>query len=677
MANKLAGETSPYLLQHAQNPVDWYPWGDEALARAQEEDKPILLSIGYAACHWCHVMAHESFEDPATAAIMNRFFVNIKVDREERPDIDSIYMSAIQALHGQGGWPLTAFLTPEGRPFYGGTYFPPTPRYGTPSFTQVLESVASAWITKRDEIEKSAEGIAEHLSQAAAAGQEAGSLNEALFDQALQGIMGQFDSQEGGFSSAPKFPPSMTIEFLLRTAVQRDEGMALHMAEYTLKKMAYSGMYDQLGGGFARYATDNKWLVPHFEKMLYDNALLARAYLHAYQVTGDPIYRAIVEETLDFVKRDMRHDNGGFYSSYDADSEGEEGKFYVWQADEIRQALGENAPLFMARYGISDAGNWEGSNILNVAEEIGTLSERFNLGEDEINSRLQAAKERLLELREERVWPGLDDKVLTSWNGLMMAAFAEAGRVLNRADYTRIAEENARFLDQTMRTEGGRLLRTWKAGSSAKLNGYLEDYAYLADGLLALYQTTFDPYWFEWLESLAEQILEHFPDRRYGGFFDTPDDHEDLLYRPKDIQDNATPSGNAMAALVLLKLSLYTGKEKLWDMAQDALSKTASFMARFPTGFAHWLSAAAFALGDPREVAVAGALEDVGTRALIGAVNKEFRPNLVLAAGEDGDVVPLLADRPQVGGKATAYVCRRFICQAPVTDEQSLMEQLE
>jgi uncharacterized protein YyaL (SSP411 family) len=677
MANKLAGETSPYLLQHAQNPVDWYPWGDEALARAQDEDKPILLSIGYAACHWCHVMAHESFEDPATAAIMNRFFVNIKVDREERPDIDSIYMSAIQALHGQGGWPLTAFLTPEGRPFYGGTYFPPTPRYGTPSFTQVLESVASAWITKRDEIEKSAEGIAEHLSQAAAAGQEAGSLNEALFDQALQGIMGQFDSQEGGFSSAPKFPPSMTIEFLLRTAVQRDEGMALHMAEYTLKKMAYSGMYDQLGGGFARYATDNKWLVPHFEKMLYDNALLARAYLHAYQVTGDPLYRAIVEETLDFVKRDMRHDNGGFYSSYDADSEGEEGKFYVWQADEIRQALGENAPLFMARYDISDAGNWEGSNILNVAEEIGTLSERFNLGEDEINSRLQAAKERLLELREERVWPGLDDKVLTSWNGLMMAAFAEAGRVLNRADYTRIAEENARFLDQTMRTEGGRLLRTWKAGSSAKLNGYLEDYAYLADGLLALYQTTFDPYWFEWLESLAEQILEHFPDRRYGGFFDTPDDHEDLLYRPKDIQDNATPSGNAMAALVLLKLSLYTGKEKLWDMAQDALSKTASFMARFPTGFAHWLSAAAFALGDPREVAVAGALEDVGTRALIGAVNKEFRPNLVLAAGEDGDVVPLLADRPQVGGKATAYVCRRFICQAPVTDEQSLMEQLE
>jgi hypothetical protein len=676
MANNLAGETSPYLLQHAQNPVDWYPWGKEALARAQEEDKPILLSIGYAACHWCHVMAHESFEDPETAAIMNRFFINIKVDREERPDIDSIYMSAIQALHGQGGWPLTAFLTPEGRPFYGGTYYPPTPRYGMPSFTQVLESVASAWITKRDEIEESAGSIAEHLSQAAVTAQQAGSLQDSLFDQVLQGIMSQFDSQEGGFSSAPKFPPSMTIEFLLRMAVQREESMALHMAEHTLKKMATSGMYDQLGGGFARYATDDKWLVPHFEKMLYDNALLARAYLHAYQVTGNPLYKRIVEETLDFVRRHMRHEDGGFYSSYDADSEGEEGKFYVWQADEIRQAIGEGAPLFMARYGVSEGGNWEGTNILHIAEGVPVLSERFGLEEEEINEQLQAAKETLLEIRDERVWPGLDDKVLTAWNGLMMAAYAEAGRVLNRADYTNIAEENARFLDQVMRTEDGRLLRTWKTGSSAKLNGYLEDYAFLADGLLALYQTTFDPYWFAWAGSLAERMLEHFPDRRNGGFFDTPDDHEDLLYRPKDIQDNAIPSGNAMAAQVLLKLSLYTGEEKQWDVAQDMVGRTSGFMARFPTGFAHWLNAAAFILGDPREVAVAGPLDDPGALTLIGAVNKDFRPNLVLAAGEAGDVVPLLADRPKVGGQATAYVCRRFICLAPVTDEQGLIEQL-
>ncbi|MEJ2752012.1 MAG: thioredoxin domain-containing protein, partial [Chloroflexota bacterium] len=487
MSNKLAGENSPYLLQHADNPVAWFPWGEEALGLAREQDKPILLSIGYAACHWCHVMAHESFENEATAALMNRYFVNIKVDREERPDLDSIYMGAIQALNGQGGWPLTAFLTPEGEPFYGGTYYPPVPRYGMPSFTQVLESVADAWQTRREEIENSAAGIAAHLSQAAAAAstQAGQAANEALFDQALQVILGQFDSEEGGFSRAPKFPPSMTIEFLLRMVMQREEKMARQMAVFTLDKMAKSGMYDQLGGGFARYATDNKWLVPHFEKMLYDNALLARAYLHAYQVTGDALYRRIVEETLDFVAREMRHEEGGFYSSYDADSEGVEGKFYVWQADEIREVLGKDAELFMARYGVSDEGNWEGENILHIATEITQLAERFGLTEGEIDERLATAKERLYAVRAERVWPGLDDKVLTAWNGLMLAAFAEAGRVLERADYVQIAEENAEFLARNMQTENGRLQRTWKAGSRAKYNGYLEDYAYLADGLLA------------------------------------------------------------------------------------------------------------------------------------------------------------------------------------------------
>jgi uncharacterized protein YyaL (SSP411 family) len=681
MVNKLAGETSPYLLQHAENPVEWYPWGEKALARAREEDKPILLSIGYAACHWCHVMAHESFEDPTTAAIMNRYFVNIKVDREERPDIDSIYMSAIQALHGQGGWPLTAFLTADGRPFYGGTYYPPTPRYGMPSFTQVLESVAGAWLTRRDEIEKSAEGITAHLSQAAVPGQQGSSLHEGLFDQALQGIIGQFDSKEGGFSSAPKFPPSMTIEFLLRMAVQRDDAMALHMAEHTLRKMAYSGMYDQLGGGFARYATDDKWLVPHFEKMLYDNALLARAYLHAYQVTGDALFKHIVEETLDFVARDIRHkdgsrNSGGFYSSYDADSEGEEGKFYVWQADEIRQALAEDAALFMARYGVSETGNWEGKNILHIAKEIPELSENFDLVETEVEERLVAAKERLLELREQRVWPGLDDKVLTAWNGLMMAAFAEAGRVLDRADYVRIAEENAQFLQETMIGEDGRLLRTWKAGSDAKYNGYLEDYANLADGLLALYQTTFDIRWFEWAQKLARQMIDHFLDPENGAFFDTSDDHENLLYRPKNIQDNATPSGNAMAVQVLLKLNLYLGEGAYWDVAQDALRGTAGFMARFPTGFAHWLNAAAFTLGDPREVAIVGAPDDTRTIALTSVINKDYRPNLILAVGEEGATIPLLAGRRQMDGKATAYVCKRFVCQVPVTDAAGLMEQL-
>jgi hypothetical protein len=449
------------------------------------------------------------------------------------------------------------------------------------------------------------------------------------------------------------------------------------MARFTLDKMARSGMYDQLGGGFARYATDDKWLVPHFEKMLYDNALLARAYLHAYQVTGDALYRRVVEETLDFVAREMRHEDGGFYSSYDADSEGVEGKFYVWQADEIRELLGEDADLFMARYGVSDEGNWEGQNILHIAAQIPQLAGRFGLAEEEIARSLEGAKERLFAVRAKRIWPGLDDKVLTAWNGLMLAAFAEAGRVLERADYVQIAEENAEFLAGQMRSEDGRLLRTWKAGSRAKYNAYLEDYAYLADGLLAMYQTTFDPRWFSWVQELVQQMLEHFRDDEGGGFFDTSDDHEALLYRPKDVQDNATPSGNAMAAHVLLKSSLYTGEGSLWDVAQEALNSMAGFMARFPTGFAHWLNAAAFTTGDPREVAVVGSLHDADTRELLEALNQGYRPNLIVAAGKGGDTVPLLADRPQVDGTATAYVCRRFVCKQPVTDAESLLKQLD
>jgi hypothetical protein len=697
MANRLAGETSPYLRQHAENPVEWYPWGEEALALARRTDKPILLSVGYAACHWCHVMAHESFEDEATAAIMNREFVNIKVDREERPDIDGIYMSAIQALHGQGGWPMTVFLTPEGKPFYGGTYYPPLPRFGMPGFTQVLESVAAAWKTRREEIENSASGIAAHLSAASGPGAQSSVLNEALLGQALEAIMNKFDSRDGGFGGAPKFPPSMTIEFLLRMAVQRDDPMALHMAEHTLTKMAYGGIYDQLAGGFARYATDIKWLVPHFEKMLYDNALLARVYLHAYQITGKPLYRRILEETLDFVSRDMRHESadrlpvgdrlpvdGGFYSSYDADSEGEEGKFYVWTADEIRQALGEDAGLFMARYGVTEGGNWEGKNILQVAAEIPALAERFGLAEEESAAdfaasrlRLEAARLKLRRERAQRVWPGLDDKVLTAWNGLMMAAFAEAGRVLDRPDYLQIAIENARFLEQNLRAENGRLLRTWKAGSPARLNAYLEDYAYLADGLLALYQATFDPYWFEWAQALAGQMLSYFRDAQAAGFYDTSADHEELLYRPKEWQDNATPSGNAMAAQVFLKLSLITGDASYWDIALESISEVTGYLARFPTGFAHWLCAAAFALGDPREIAIVGELDDPDTAELIDVVSKPFRPNVVLAVGEGGENVPLLAGRSRISGKPTAYVCRRFVCQAPVTDKTALLDQLK
>ena len=683
MSNRLANETSPYLRQHAENPVEWYPWGEEALQLAQAEDKPILLSIGYAACHWCHVMAHESFEDEATAEIMNRHFINIKVDREERPDLDAIYMNAVVLLNnGQGGWPMTVFLTPDGKPFYGGTYFPPTPRYGMPSFPQLLEGIANFWHNRRDEVEKSVAEIHQHLQQNALVqnlGQ--GQLEDSIFERALSVLLRRFDHDKGGFGQAPKFPPSMTIEFLLRMRLQKNDGMAgdslaLHMAEHTLKMMAYGGMYDQLGGGFARYSTDNDWLVPHFEKMLYDNALLARVYLHAWQVTGNTLYKRVTEETLDFVARELRHESGGFYSSYDADSEGEEGKFYVWPAQEIRQILGDEAELFMRYYDVSVKGNWEGHNILNMKSEPEEVAQSLGLDMAQMERRLAAAKTKLYDVRAQRVWPGLDDKVLTAWNGLMLAAFAEAGRVLKRADYTAVAQQNAQFLHETMRRENGRLLRTWKAGSQAKYNGYLEDYAYLADGLLALYQSSFEEKWFVWARELAEMMLAHFRDEENGGFYDTSDDHEALIQRPKDVQDNATPSANAMAAQVLLKLSLYTGEGRYWDITERMVTAMSEWMVRAPSGFAHWLSAAAFILGEPQEVAIAGEPGAADTEALLGVVYGVYRPNVVVAVGMDGEKVELLRERPLRDNKATAYVCRRFVCQQPVTRPEVLLLQL-
>ncbi|MBK8984867.1 MAG: thioredoxin domain-containing protein [Chloroflexi bacterium] len=676
MPNRLAQETSPYLRQHADNPVDWYPWGAEALAAAQEQDKPILLSIGYAACHWCHVMAHESFEDEETAVFMNAHFINIKVDREERPDLDSIYMNAVVALTGQGGWPMTVALMPDGRPFFGGTYFPPTPRYGMPSFRQVLASLHDAWQTRRADIAQNATQISQHLSRDIALDQTGALPDETLFTDALGGLLRAFDSDLGGFGRAPKFPPSMSLEFLLRMAVRRGDAMARHMAEHTLQKMAGGGMYDQLGGGFARYATDAKWLVPHFEKMLYDNALLARVYLHAYQVTGKPLYRRIAEETLDFAQRELRHESGGFYSSYDADSEGEEGKFYVWSAAEIRQVLGGESPLFMLAYDVTDQGNWEGANILNLPRELAEVADMVNLPLEVVAARLAAARQTLYAVRAQRVWPGLDDKVLTAWNGLMLAAFAEAGRILDRSDYTQTAVQNAEFIYDNLRAGNGRLLRTWKAGSAAKYNGYLEDYAYLADGLLALYQTTFDGRWFQWARQLGDLILAHFQDEANSGFFDTSDDHEALIQRPKDVQDNATPSGGAMAAQVLLRLSLYTGDGRYWDTAAAAIAPLYDALARYPTGFAHWLCAADMLDGDPQEVAIVGDLTAGDTRALLRVAQAAYRPNIIVAAGASSPTVPLLAARPQLDGRATAYVCRHFICQHPVTDPAALAAQL-
>jgi len=677
MANHLQNETSPYLLQHVQNPVDWYPWGEEAMKLAEAQDKPILLSIGYAACHWCHVMAHESFEDEATAAQMNADFVNVKVDREERPDIDSIYMQAVNAMTGRGGWPMTVFLTPDGKPFYAGTYFPNEPRHGMPSFRQILTGVTKAWNGDRANVVGSAGEVANQLQALSGVGFEAEPLEVEIFTSALRGLGQRFDATWGGFGDAPKFPQPMTIELLLRESL-RDEGTnALEMAELTLRKMAEGGMYDHLGGGFARYSVDHRWLVPHFEKMLYDNAQLARVYLHAWQVTGNDFYRRITEETLDYVLLEMRHEDGGFYSSQDADSEGVEGKFYVWSADEIREALGEDADTFMRTYGVSDEGNWEGHNILNLHLDPKGLAKQLGIDAGTLEARMAASRTKLYELRSKRIWPGLDDKILTSWNGLMLAAFAEAGMAFRRPDYIVAAESNAEFLHRTMRHDSGRLLRTWKAGSEAKYNAYLEDYAYLADGLLSLYEATFETRWIDWARELAKLMLEHFRDPDNGGFFDTSDDHEQLIHRPKDLQDNAVPSGNSMAASVLLKLSLLTGNGEYWQVAEQSVGAMTKFMSQYPSGFGQWLNAAAFMLSEPREVALVGSQDEL--EPLLDVVRSGYRPFQVIAAGDGGaePPLPLLENRPRVDGKGTAYVCRQFVCQAPVTNPDELARELD
>ena len=677
MANHLQNETSPYLLQHVDNPVDWYPWGPEAMLLAEEQDKPILLSIGYAACHWCHVMAHESFEDEATAAQMNADFVNVKVDREERPDIDSIYMQAVNAMIGRGGWPMTVFLTPDGKPFYAGTYFPNEPRHGMPSFRQILTGVTEAWNKDRENVLESAGQVAQQLQALSDVGLDAQALDAEVFRSAVRGLSQHFDPSWGGFGDAPKFPQAMTIEFLLREFVRDRSSKALEMAEVTLRKMAQGGMYDQIGGGFARYSVDHRWLVPHFEKMLYDNAQLARVYLHAWQVTGDELYLRVSVETLDYVLLEMRNEAGGFYSSQDADSEGVEGKFYVWSADQIREALGEDAEMFMRIYGVSDEGNWEGQNILNLHLDPEALATQLGMDAGRLAARMAAARNKLYEIRSRRIWPGLDDKVLTSWNGLMLAAFAEAGRAFERPDYLEAAKANAEFLHRTMRRESGRLFRTWKAGADPKYNAYLEDYAFLADGLLALYEATFETRWLDWARELGDLMLDHFGDTHNGGFFDTSDDHEQLIHRPKDLQDNAVPSASSMAATVLLRLSLLTGNGDYWQVAERSVATMGKFMGQYPSGFAQWLNACSFIVAEPREIALVGSQEQL--RPLLAVVRAGYRPFQVIAAGvaDDETLVPLLENRAQIDGKGTAYVCRQFLCQAPVTSPDELARQLE
>jgi uncharacterized protein YyaL (SSP411 family) len=681
MTNRLITETSPYLLQHAENPVDWFPWGDEAFEKARREDKPVFLSVGYSACHWCHVMEHESFENAETAEVMNRHFVSVKVDREERPDVDAVYMDAVQTLTGRGGWPMSVFLTPEAVPFYAGTYFPDEPRYGMPSFQDVLSTIELLWSTRRGEVLEAGMSLTRDLARQASNG-DAGSrlLDPTTLDEALRGLSRAFDADNGGWGGAPKFPQPAVVEFVLRRHLALGDDRLLDMVTRTLDAMMDGGIYDQLGGGFHRYATDEVWLVPHFEKMLYDNAQLARLYLHAWQVTGNKSYRRVVTETLDYIAREMVDTLGGFYSAQDADSEGEEGRFFLWTPEEIRRGLvgsSERADIdaawFMEAYGVTESGNFEGSNILSASRSASEIAAAHGAEAAEVELGLERSRRALLSVRSTRVRPALDDKVLAGWNGLALAAFAEAARVLDRDDYRALAEKNADFVLSAMRNAEGRMLRTWKGGH-AKLNGYLEDYVHYAEGLLQLYETTFQMRWFSAARELTDLMVEHFADPA-GGFFDTSDDHESLIVRPKSLQDGAIPSGGATAAGVLIRMAHLTGVGSYSDFAEKAISQVQTMMAQAPLGFAQWLAALDLIMAPPQEVAIVG--DEVGS--LLDVVRARYRPNLVVAVGSPGQrggQVELLQGRDAVGGRATAYVCRQLACERPVTGPRELDELL-
>ncbi|MCX6081209.1 MAG: thioredoxin domain-containing protein [Chloroflexi bacterium] len=693
MPNHLTNENSPYLLQHANNPVDWYPWGPEALSRSHNEDKPIFLSIGYAACHWCHVMERESFEDDATATFMNTHFINIKVDREERPDLDSIYMSATVSMTGSGGWPMSVFLTPDLRPFYAGTYFPPEPRFNLPSFRDLLTSIANAWQEQRGEILRVSAQVSAHI-QNLAAGNNGGSmpLTRTLLANAAEQLVKSYDWGFGGWGEAPKFPQPMTIEFLLCLGTLDSSSPALEVrqkyiqiASHALQAMARGGMYDLVGGGFARYSVDNLWKTPHFEKMLYDNAQLAQVYLHAYLVTGQVRFRQICEETLDFLLREMRHPAGGFFSSLDADSEGQEGKFYTWDFSELESILGPEFEFFQTAYGLAPAHkrqtgqthDLEGKLIIQRALDDNKLAARFNLSLVAVNARLDGCHRMLLEIRNQRIRPGTDDKVLTSWNALALVAFAEAGRYLSRQDYVEAAAQNAHFLLDNLYADG-QLLRSWR-NNSARRPAYLDDYANLILALLALYQSQPETHWYTSALNLATEMVEHFKDPA-GGFFDVRDDHQNILMRPKDVQDNATPSGNAQAANALLQLAEYGDRPEWRKIAEVMLGATLESAVRFPTAFAKWLCATDFCLGPTRQVAIVGAPQNPMTQTLVSALWQTYQPRQVVAIASDPaeQALPaLLKNRPMFRGLPSAYVCHGFVCLQPVNTPDELIAQLD
>jgi uncharacterized protein YyaL (SSP411 family) len=664
MPNRLAEETSPYLLQHKDNPVDWNPWGPEALERAQRDDKPILLSIGYAACHWCHVMERESFEDGETAAFMNEHFVPIKVDREERPDIDSIYMEAVQGMTGHGGWPLTAFLDPEGVPFYGGTYFPPEPRQGMPSFRMVMEAVAESWGTQRERIRESADRIRDQLGAIGRFEPSTEPLSRDVVGTAVSRLRMMADMRNGGFGGAPKFPPAPALELLLARGVH-------DVVEVTLDAMAHGGIYDQVGGGFARYSVDDVWLVPHFEKMLYDNALLARTYLHGWQALGHERWRRVCEETLQWALREMRGPEGGFHSALDADSEGEEGRFYLWTPAQMEEALAaaglpDAAADVVAYYGVTEEGNFEGRNIVHVpggpaAERPGGLNE---------------ARRALYTYRSRRAWPGKDDKRLASWNALMIAALADAGAALPCDEYLEAAIACAEFVQRDLRDEGGRLLRSYRDGE-ARLGAYLEDYAYLVEALLTLYEATFDVRWFDAAREAADRMIELFADTERGGFFTTAHDHEQLIARRKDVDDHPIPSGNSAAAYGLLRLAALTGEREYEKHAVGVFRLLHRAAGRHPHALAHLLCAMDFHFASVKEVALVGASAGDGLGELAAVVRSGFRPYVVVAGGPEGTERPeLMLERSAVSGRPAAYVCENFACRQPVTEPDDLAAAL-
>jgi hypothetical protein len=679
MPNRLAHESSPYLLQHAQNPVDWYPWGTEALERSQREQKPIFLSIGYSACHWCHVMEHESFENPAIAGALNDHFVNIKVDREERPDLDQIYMTAVQAMTGRGGWPMSVFLTPDMQPFFGGTYWPPTGRMGMPGFDHVIEAVNEAWHQRRDQVHEQARQLTAHLTQAAGAVMSPAPVGEKTLLHAATMLERAFDHQHGGFGGAPKFPHPMDLRLLLRVWRRTGREGVLSMVTTTLSKMAGGGIYDHLGGGFHRYSVDARWLVPHFEKMLYDNALLAGCAVEAYQATGDADLARVARETCDFVLREMTDAEGGFYSTQDADSEGHEGKFYVWSPDEIVDVLGpERGQTFARVYDVSAEGNFEGQNILNLPKTLTQAAAVLGRDPLELAERLAEDRARLLAVRSQRVKPGLDDKVLVSWNGLMIDALALAGAALDEPRYVAAALKAADFIQQKMRRPDGRLLHAWRQGQ-AKLPAYLDDYACLANSLVTLYEATFEERLIDMAVELADTLLEQFMDREHGGFFYTAADHESLITRQKDIHDASVPSGNGMAATVLMRLGALCGRTDYLDAAGRTLEGCAKLLEEMPTAAGQLLLALDFKVGPSHELAlVAG---QPAAPQVLSELRRRFWPNKVAALrpgrGHSSHLDGLFEGKSLEGDQWMLYLCQGFACQQPAIGAEAILAAFE